>query len=94
VELAFWIKDLEVFGQTGYLHSLNGTTLQQRKKDTYDPVEIKPPIFINNLDYLASVLRGSYKPEHDLSSLETNVIVVRILEAARQSAKEGKRIVL
>ena len=90
----FGIKDLEVFGLTGYLHALNGTSLQERKKETYDGVEVKPPVFNNNLSYLAAVLRGSHHPDKDLSSLSNNVIVVRILEAARQSAREGKRVVL
>ena len=90
----FGIKDLEVFGLTGYLHALNGNTLQERKKDTYDNVMIKPPVFQNNLTYLAAVLRGTIQPGNDLSSLNNNLVVVKILEAARQSAKEGKRIVL
>ena len=90
----FGIKDLEVFGQTGYLHALNATTLQQRKKESYDGVEVKPAAFTNNLTYLAAVLRGTQHPDNDLSSLSNNVIVVKILEAARQSAREGKRIVL
>lgn len=90
----FGIKDLEVYGKTGYLHSLNSKTLQQRNKDTYENVEVKPPIYQNNLVYLAAVLRGEIKPESDLSSLNNNIIVVRILEAARRSAKEGRRIVL
>jgi predicted dehydrogenase len=34
------------------------------------------------------------KPGRDLSSLENNLIVVRILEAAKQSAKEGKKVML
>src|SRR5882762_963675 len=90
----FGIKDLEVFGQTGYLHALDATTLQQRKKETYDAVEVKPADFTNNLSYLAAVLQGTQHPDNDLSSLSNNVIVVKILEAARQSAREGKRIVL
>ena len=76
----FGIKDLEVFGQTGYLHVLNATTLQQRKKESYDGVEVKPPAFTNNLSYLAAVLRGTQIPGNDLSSLSNNVIVVKILE--------------
>lgn len=90
----FGIKDLEVYGKTGYLHSLNSNTLQERKKDIYEKVEVKPPAFQNNLTYLAAVLRGEIKPENDLSSLNNNMIVVKILDAARRSAKEGKRIVL
>ena len=88
------IKDLEVYGKTGYLHALNGNTLQERKKVSYDAVELKPAEYKDNLLYLAAVLRGNVQPGNDLSSLNNNLIVVRILEAARQSAKEGKRIVL
>ena len=41
--------------------------------------------------YLAGVVRGEVKlSATDLSSLENNVIVVEILEAAKKSAKEGK----
>ncbi len=90
----FSIKDLEVYGKHGYLHALNGNTLQARKKDSYETIPINPPAFQNNLSYLAAVLRGETKPEDDLSSLKNNMTVIRILEAARLSAKEGKRIVL
>ena len=90
----YGIKDFEVFGKSGYLHALNGNTLQERKKVSYDPVEVKPPVYKDNLLYLADVLRRKVQPDNDLSSLSNNLIVVRILEAARKSAKEGKRIVL
>jgi predicted dehydrogenase len=90
----FGIKDLEVFGTSGYLHALNGTQLQERKKDTYENVAVKIPEFSSNLVYLASVLRGQTQPGNDLSSLANNLIVVKILDAARKSAREGKRIVL
>jgi predicted dehydrogenase len=90
----FGIKDLEVFGQHGYLHALNGMTLQERTKDSYDniPLEAAQAPHNDNLTYLAAVLRGEIRPDGDLSSLENNLIVVRILEAARESAKEGKRV--
>jgi len=90
----FGIKDLEVFGQSGYLHALNGNELQERLQNSYDPVKLSPPAYSDNLVYLADVLRGKIHPVNDLSSLENNLIVVRILEAAKQSAREGKRIVL
>ena len=90
----FGIKDLEVFGTTGYLHALNGSTLRQRRKDTYDPVTIKPPAYTHNIKYFADVLNGKVDPANDLSSLENNLIVVKILEAARESARDGKRIPL
>jgi predicted dehydrogenase len=90
----FGIKDFEVFGTSGYLHALNGNTLQQRKTDKYEEVSVVQPKYTSNLTYLADVLRGKTKPENDLSSLSNNLIVVKILDAARQSAKEGKKIML
>jgi predicted dehydrogenase len=88
------IKDLEVFGVTGYLHALDGNNLQQRMKKTYDSVTVKPAIYRDNLPYLSDVLSGKLDPGNDLSSLPNNLIVVRILEAASRSAKEGKKITL
>jgi predicted dehydrogenase len=90
----FGIKDLEVFGTKSYLHALNGNTLQQRNKDVYENVQVKPAAHTNNIQYLADVLSGKLDPGHDLSSLENNVIVVRILEAASKSARDGKKVAL
>ena len=90
----FSIKDWEVFGKDGYLHALNSEELQQRKKNKYEPLTAPTAAYIDNITYLAAVLNGTVRSENDLSSLENNLIVVKILEAARRSAKEGKRIVL
>jgi len=90
----FGIKDLEVFGTKAYLHALNGNSLQQRNKDTYENVPLKQAAYTNNIQYLSEVLSGKLDPGHDLSSIENNVIVVRILEAARNSARDGKKVVL
>jgi len=48
----------------------------------------------NSLDYLVAVLRGEIKPDGDPSSLETNVVVVQIMDAARRSVATGKTIAL
>jgi len=88
----FGIKDLEVFGEKSYLHALNSNTLEKRDTNTYYSVTVKPTLFQGSLSYLAAVLRKQIQPGNDLSSLENNLIVVRILEAARQSAKEGRKI--
>ena len=90
----FGIKDLEVFGTKGYLHALNNNTLQQREKDSSVLVVVQPATYTNNLQYLTDVLNGKLDPGHDLSSLENNLIVVRILESALKSAREGKKIIL
>jgi predicted dehydrogenase len=90
----FSIKDWEVFGKTGYLHALNDKTLQQRIKNNTEDVNVPVAAYTDNLTYLAAVLHGQIKAENDLSCLSNNLIVVRILEAAKKSAKEGKRVVL
>ena len=90
----FGIKDLEVFGTTGYLHAQNSKIIRERKKDTYENLEAKMPAYTSNLKYLADVLHGKIQPGKDLSSLDNNLVVVKILEAARKSAQEGKRVVL
>ncbi|KAA2238741.1 Gfo/Idh/MocA family oxidoreductase [Chitinophaga agrisoli] len=88
------IKDMEVFGKTGYLHALNMNDMTGRQKDSTYTVPVKTAKYQDNLTYLEDVLKKGYKPGNDLSSLENNLIVVRILEAARKSAKEGKKIAL
>ena len=90
----FGIKDMEVFGKTGYLHALNGNVLQQRDTAMYYNVPVKPYQYKDNIPYLADVLHGKVDPGHDLNSLENNLIVVRILEAAKESAKTGKKVML
>ncbi|MDR3713926.1 MAG: Gfo/Idh/MocA family oxidoreductase [Puia sp.] len=90
----FSIKDLEVFGRTGYFHALNSSVLQERLNDRYEEVTVKPAVYTENFPYIADLLRGVIHPDNDLSSLENNLIVVRILEAARKSAIEGKKILL
>jgi len=47
----------------------------------------------DSVSYLRAVLLGNLKPEGQ-SSLETNVMVTEILDAARQSAATGKTVSL
>jgi predicted dehydrogenase len=90
----FGIKDLEVFGKTAYLHALNGNTLMQRDTGTYHQVSVAPYVYKDNIQYLADVLNGKIKADDDLSSLKNNLIVVKILDAAKESARTGKKIIL
>ena len=58
------------------------------------PVVTAPAeIDITNADQLRAVLLDGAKPDA-LSSLETNVIVTEILDAARRSASSGRTVVL
>ncbi|MBC7565722.1 MAG: Gfo/Idh/MocA family oxidoreductase [Pedobacter sp.] len=94
----FNIKDMELFGQSGYIQAVNANTLRTKTSNSnnYTLVTAKPlaKAYSSHLDYLSAVLKGGVKPGKDLSSLENNLIVVRILEAAKQSAKSGKKIML
>ncbi len=89
-------KDMEVYGRTGYVLVPQRDLLRLRKAGAEES-ELKllpPPIsgpFTDEVAYLAAVVRGELKPA-GLSSLEVNLVVTEILDAARQSAQTGKRI--
>jgi len=48
----------------------------------------------DSLSYLAAVLRGEIEPKGDQSALDTNVVVMQILDAARESARTGRTVKL
>jgi predicted dehydrogenase len=94
----FNIKDMEVFGTTGYLHAVDYNSVRTKEKSSlpYSEIELKEaaPPYDDYISYLEAVISGKLESRGDLSSLENNMVVVQILDAARQSAKEGRRIVL
>jgi hypothetical protein len=47
-----------------------------------------------SLGYLAAVLGGEMTDQGDLSALDTNIIVMQILDAARTSAATGRTVML
>ncbi len=92
-------KDMEIYGQTGTVYSDNHRDLRYRF-DAQAPeekmiLEPRPQPFDNPYTFLAAVVRGevNVSPE-DLSSLENNLVVVEILDAARRSAAEATVIYL
>ena len=94
-------KDMEIYGATGYVDTLYedhapGAKLRVRLTgEKTEHVETAPtlaPPQNDSLNYLSAVLAGTLKPQHDLTSLDTNVAVVRILDAARRSARLGLTI--
>ena len=91
-------KDMEVYGVTGYLKTIDGSHMNVRLQETaperlleLDPL---PAPFHDPFAYFAGVVRGEIQSDGDLSSLENNMIVMEILDAAMRSAKEGKRVSL
>lgn len=93
----FSIKDLEVFGEKGYLHALNGSTITSRLRENITSSRTAEPLAapINDaMLYLTAVLQHKVAGTEDQSSLKYNMIVMEILDAAKRSAQTGKRIVL
>ncbi len=93
----YGIKDMEVFGQTGYLHAIDGNNLTLKLRDKNMVVEKPAPLAADQaspIPYFTAVLQQTLKPDNDRSSLKYNMIVMQILDAAKRSIKEGKRIVL
>jgi len=89
-------KDMEVYAQKGYAITVGRDQLRVRLPEKEETsAEAKPLVKSkeDSVSYLRAVLLRGMKPE-GLSSLETNVIVTEILDAARQSAATGKTISL
>ncbi|HVY68443.1 MAG TPA: Gfo/Idh/MocA family oxidoreductase [Verrucomicrobiae bacterium] len=87
-------KDMEIYGKTGQLMIPRRDVLKLRLPNTPESEPVVPPLRgaqADPLSYLAAVVRGEMKPS-GLSSLEVNMVVTDILEAAKKSAKTGKRI--
>lgn len=90
----YGIKDLEVFGVKGYLQAQDGNHLRSRYKKDFEAVPVQTAAYTDNLVYLRDYLAGKVNGSNDLSSLENNLLVVRILEAASESARTGKKVLL
>lgn len=92
-------KDMEVYGATGYVISDNGSQLRMRlsEADALSTHQIEPleaPLD-DPFALLAAVVQdGLTIPDHDVSALENNMIVMEILDAALKSAKTGKKVYL
>jgi predicted dehydrogenase len=90
-------KDMEVYGQTGQAITVKRDNLRvQRAGENQEQQLAAKPIpapYDDELLYLRAVILDGAK-EDALSSLDTNVTVTEILDAARRSAKEGRTIPL
>jgi predicted dehydrogenase len=89
-------KDFEVYGERGWAIATGGNNLRAAfpgKPDhpiTLDPL---PDTQKDSISHLIAVVRGTVKP-NALSSLENNMIATEILDAARESARGRKRVLL
>ncbi len=91
-------KDMEVYGTGGTAITVGADRLRNRFHGEKTEVEAAaPPLPADrhdSLGYLAAVLHGQLVAHGDLSALDTNVVVMQILDAARQSAASGKTVTL
>jgi predicted dehydrogenase len=91
----FGRKDMEVYGQSGYAITVQGNDIRVRRGGENSEQEITakpvPAPYDNSISYLRAVILDGAK-EDGLSSLETNVTVTEILDAARRSSASGKAI--
>lgn len=90
-------KDMQVYGESGYVYAQDGETVQIMEKPnqlvTEKTLEPLSHPYNGPFSYFASVIRGTAVVEDtDLSSLENNMTVIKILDAARESARTGKTI--
>lgn len=92
----FGRKDMEVYGATGYAITVGPDKLRLRRQhENDDHLSTAPELESserNSLNYLAAVLRGQVHDQGDLSALDTNVKVMQILDAARESARTGRSV--
>ncbi|WP_339725571.1 Gfo/Idh/MocA family oxidoreductase [uncultured Paraglaciecola sp.] len=95
-------KDMEIYGLTGAVYADNSQELRVRLAKDYDgydeTIEKLPKLttpYNSPFSYLKAVIEGkvTVKPT-DLSSLENNMTVVEILDAARESADKGQTVYL
>jgi predicted dehydrogenase len=89
-------KDLEVYGSRGQALTVRREAVRFRLEGK-EEAEVPSPALAAPEDdpvrYLAAVTRGEVRPS-GLSSLENNLIVTEILEAARESAQTGRTVKL
>lgn len=93
-------KDMEVYGTTGVIYADNRNNLRLRMAEGYDgfkesffQLKERPAPYNDPFALFAMVVRKAIVlPAYDLSSLENNMLVMEILDAARLSAKTGKTV--
>ncbi len=87
-------KDVEVYGQTGYAITVRRSDLRVRRGANPEELVAAKPLpspYDDSLSYLQAVLSGQVQSTGP-SSLETNLVVTEILDAARRSAASGKTV--
>jgi predicted dehydrogenase len=94
----FSVKNMELYGTKGQLFTDAANQVTTQFSAKVPAVTSTPPPLegaqSSSIAYLANVIRTGVEPRGDLTALDTNVIVMQILDAARTSARTGRTIEL
>lgn len=94
----YTIMDVEVYGKQGYLHAAefdvakNGPAVEIKANGEAKDQTISTPQYKDEIAYLTDVIKNGAPDNNKMMSLPHNLIVVKILDAAKKSAREGRRI--
>jgi glucose-fructose oxidoreductase len=95
---SFNVKDMALYGTKGSAVTVGPDKLRVRYEgQSQSTLTTPPPLAVpqdDSLRYLVAVLRGQLIPKGDLTALDTNIIVMQILVAARESVRTGRTILL
>jgi predicted dehydrogenase len=90
------VRDLDIIGREGYVLVPQKDVVRVRKTGSQES-EIKltpaPGAALDEISYFVSVVRKQTQPT-GLPSLEMNLTVMEILDAARESVRTGRRVEL
>ncbi|MBC7829587.1 MAG: Gfo/Idh/MocA family oxidoreductase [Chitinophagaceae bacterium] len=96
----FGRKDMEVYGETGYIIAQNSQNILFRNKvqTTEKAIQVNVSdvgVYQDPFSYFADVIRKKITvPEYGLYSLHNNMTVVKILQSAKESANTGKIVLI
>jgi predicted dehydrogenase len=91
-------KEMEVYGNAGYVICKNGQDMIVKGKENEIPNSIKandlPQGIQDPFAFFVKVIKENFKIEpYSPSSLENNRIVMQILEAAKHSSETGSKVI-
>lgn len=94
----YTIMDVEVYGKQAYLYASEfdvakkGPAVEIKNNGESKDQPISTPKYKDEIAYLTDVIKNGAPDTNKMMSLHHNLIVVKILDAAKKSAKEGRRI--
>lgn len=94
----YTIMDVEVYGKQAYLHASEfdvakkGPAVEIKNNGEAKDQPISTPQYKDEIAYLTDVIKKGAPDTNKMMSLHHNLIVVKILDAAKKSSREGRRI--